>query len=62
MQKKEILKIAQNMIILRIEQFWVEKKIYPKNFFGHFLDFWAPQKAQKMKISKKWKKRPQIFS
>ena len=50
------------MIFLRIERFWVKKKIFQKKIFGHFSDFWAPQKAQKMKISKKWKKQPQIFS
>ena len=33
-KKVKILKIAQNMIFLRIEQFWVKKKILWKKKFG----------------------------
>ena len=61
-KKTKILKIAQNMIFLRIERFWVEKNFFPKKIFWPFFRFLSPPKSPKNENFEKMKKTtPDIF-
>ena len=49
------------MIFLRIERFWVKKKISKKNFLAIFQIFEPPKKPKKWKFRKNEKNDPRYF-